>query len=365
MSVPPAPERILLTQLRRIGDVLMTTPAVRQVREAFPGAHLTFLTEAPSDQIYRNSPRVDEVLVARRKGGLVARLSLIAQLRARRFDAAVDFFSNPGSAQLVRFSGAPLRIGFAFRGRRWAYTHAVAPPAGLTYAGADKLLLLEPLGIAPRPAQGLGAGLGAALLPELFLADAERRFARETLAALGVAEGDLLVALSPASRQPYKVWPARHFARLADGLIDRHGAKVLMISGPGEEPFVEAVRQAMARSALPSLAPPSLLEMAALLERCALFVGNDGGPRHFAIAVGTPTVAVFGRPFPEHWTPPGMTAHRTASYDPGCKSACTYPRCSHLNCINLVPYEPVEAHAEALLAEVRKDGRAARRGPAA
>jgi len=357
MSPPPLPRRILLTQLRRIGDVLMTTAAVRQVREAFPQAHVAFLTEAPSDQIYRHSPRVDEVLVARRDGGLAARLRLMAQLRARRFDAVVDFFSNPGSAQLTRISGAPLRIGYAFRGRRWAYTHPVAPPAGLTYAAADKLLLLEPLGIVPR--------LGPAALPELFLADSERRFARETLAALGVAEGDLLVALCPASRQPYKVWPARHFARLADSLIERHGAKVLMISGPGEEPYVEAVRLAMVRRALPSLAPPSLLEMAALLERCHLFVGNDGGPRHFAVAVGTPTVAVFGRPFPEHWTPPGMTEHRTASYDPGCKNACTYPRCSHLNCINLVPYAPVEAHAEALLAEVLKDGRPARRGPAA
>ncbi len=361
MSQPAAPQRILLTQLRRIGDVLMTTPAVRQVREAFPQAHLTFLTEAPSDQIYRHSPRVDEVLAVRPHGGLVARLGLMARLRARRFDAVVDFFSNPGSAQLTRISGAPLRIGYAFRGRRWAYTHPVAPPTGLTYAAADKLLLLEPLGIAPRPTQGPGA----ALLPELFLAEQERRFARETLAALGVADGDLLVALCPTSRQPYKVWPARHFARLADGLIERHGAKVLMISGPGEEPFVDAVRRAMARRALPSIAPPSLLEMAALLERCRLFVGNDGGPRHFAVAVGTPTVAVFGRPFPEHWTPPGMTEHRTASYDPGCKNACTYPRCSHLNCINLVRYEPVEAHAEALLAEVPRHGRPARRGPAA
>ncbi len=346
------PKRILLTQMRRIGDVLMTTPAVRQVREAFPDAHLTFLTEAPSDEIYRHNPRVDEVLVAVRHGGLAARVRLMAKLRRLRFDAVVDFFSNPGSAQLAWITGAPVRIGFSFRGRRWAYTHPIPPPEGLTYAAADKLLLLEPLGIA--------AQHGRALLPELFLTEPPRALAGATLARLGVGPEELLVALCPVSRQPYKVWPARHFARLADILIERYQARILMISGPGEEHFVDAVRAAMVHYALPSHPLTSLLELAALLERCHLFVGNDGGPRHFAIAVGTPTVAVFGRPFPEHWTPPGMTEHRTASYDPGCKSHCTYPWCSHLNCINQVPYEPVQAHAEALLAEVLKSGRPVR-----
>src|SRR5277367_3571379 len=91
-----APKRILLTQLRRIGDVLMTTPAVRQVRAAFPNAHLTFLTEAPSDEIYRHSPRVNEVIVAKHGGGLAAKLKLMCALRERKFDAVVDFFSNPG-----------------------------------------------------------------------------------------------------------------------------------------------------------------------------------------------------------------------------------------------------------------------------
>jgi heptosyltransferase III len=351
------PQRILLTQLRRIGDTLMTTPAVRQVRLAFPDAHITFLTEPPSDQIYRHSPHVDEVLTVPAHAGLCARLSTMLKLRRRRFDLVVDFFSNPSSAQYTWATGAPRRLGFGFRGRRWAYTETVPPPEGLSYAAADKIALLAPLGI---PTQQ-----GAALVPQLFLAAEDRRYAEATLAGLGVGADDLLIALCPVSRQPYKVWPAKHFAHLADILIERYQAKVLMVFGPGEEHFVDAVRLEMVHNALPSIPPPGLMEMAALLERCHLFVGNDGGPRHFAIAVGTPTVAVFGRPFPESWTPPGMHEHLTASYDPGCKNACTYPRCSHLNCINLVPYEVVQTHTETLLDEVLKDGRPARRGPAA
>ncbi|MFI5400807.1 MAG: glycosyltransferase family 9 protein [SAR324 cluster bacterium] len=360
-----SPRRILLTQLRRIGDVLMTTAAVRQVSRAYPDARISYLTEPPSDQIFRHNPHVNEVLAVQSRAG--SRMMALATLRTRRFDLAVDFFSNPTSALLVRVSGAPMRIGFGFPGRSWAYTHTIAPPRGLTYAAADKMSLLAPLGV---PEQH-----GADLLPEVFLAPEHRRYAETALAGLGVQVQDLLVALCPASRQPYKIWPARHFARLADWMIERHRARVLMISGPGEEGLVDAVRLEMRQRALPDLPASSLLEMAALLQRCHLFVGNDGGARHFAIAVGTPTVAVFGRPFPESWTPPGMAWHRTASYDPGCKNACTYPRCSHLNCINLVPYDEVQAHTEALLADVLKDGvlkdgvlkdgRPARRGPVA
>src|SRR5579863_6831283 len=124
------PQRILLTQLRRIGDTLMTTPAVRQVRLAFPDAHIAFLTEPPSDQIYRHSPHVDEVLTVPAHAGLCARLSTMLKLRRRRFDLVVDFFSNPSSAQYTWATGAPRRLGFGFRGRRWAYTETVPPPEG-------------------------------------------------------------------------------------------------------------------------------------------------------------------------------------------------------------------------------------------
>ena len=334
--------RILLTQLRRIGDVLMTTPSVRAVRKAFPGARIVFLTESPAQELFRYNSRVDEVWTFPLHGSWRARLALLRRLRAERFDLALDFFSNPASAILTRLSGARRRVGFAFRGRALAYSDAVPLPAGRQYAALDKAALLAPLGLALDSP-----------LPELPFGEPERAYAAQQLHALGVREGAPLVALCPVSRQPYKVWPAERYAALADRLIERHGARILFIWGPGEEHFVRAVRAAMAGRALPDYPVPQLLQLAALLERCTLFVGNDGGPRHFAIAVGTPTVGIFGRPYPENWTPPGARLHRTLAHDPGCKSACTFPACSHLNCINGIAYEAVRDTTEALLAEIR------------
>ncbi|MBI4081661.1 MAG: glycosyltransferase family 9 protein [Candidatus Lambdaproteobacteria bacterium] len=336
---PPMPANILLIQLRRIGDVLMTTPAVAALRQAYPAAHLAYLTERPSDEVFRHSPHLDEVILYPPRPSLGQHLAMLARMRRRRFDLVVDFFGNPRSAQLAWASGAPRRIGFRFRWRRWAYTDAVIPPAGLHYAAAHKAALLAPLGVAV-----------GSLRPQVYVGEEERAYARRQLAELGVAEGDFLVALCPVSRQPYKVWPAQNFARLADALIERRGAKVLCFWGPGEYHFIQAVRAHMRHETLGDYPVPTLQQMTALLERARLYVGNDNGPRHFAIAVGTPSVAVFGRPFPQSWTPPGEPLHRTLEYDPGCKAACTYPRCDHLACINQVPLEAVLRETLALVA---------------
>jgi len=103
--------------------------------------------------------------------------------------------------------------------------------------------------------------------------------------------------------------------------------------------------------------------MGALFERAQLYVGNDGGPRHFAVAVGTPSLTVFGKELAEIWTPPQQTRHRTVEHDPGCKRSCHYPRCGQ-ECINDLAYAPVEQALESYLEELLRHGRPDRHGSA-
>ena len=331
------PRRILLTQLRRIGDVVLTTPVLRALRKAYPQAHLAYLTEAPADEALRGNPHVDQVHVLPRGKGLRAELAVWWRLRRERFDLVVDCFGSSRSALLTRFTGAPRRIGFNFRGRRVFYTDAVAMPPGRRYAAEHKALLLAPLGLSLDT-----------LTPEVFPDAAACAAADARLAALGVGPDDLLVGLCPVSRQPYKVWPAERFAAVADHLVGQHGARVLFFRGPGEEGFVAQVRSHMRHAALPDYPVPGLMEMAALLARCHLLVGNDNGPRHFAIAVGTPTVGIFGRTRGINWTPPDNPAHHALEFDPGCKSACTYPDCK-LECLEGTPVAAAVQAVDALL----------------
>ncbi|HKI99402.1 MAG TPA: glycosyltransferase family 9 protein [bacterium] len=346
------PERILLTQLRRIGDVMMTTPAVAAVRAAFPKAEITYLTESPSDHIFRHSPHVDNVMVLPKFHTIAGQLGFTAGLRRRHFDVVVDFFGNPRSAILTAATGARKRIGFDFRARRYAYNERVTLSGRLRYSADHKAALVERLGVKVTD-----------LTPQVFLSAAERDLVAQRLTELGVGPDDLFVVVCPVSRRSYKTWPAERFAHLADALIERYAAKVLLYYGPGEEDVTNAVRLHMQHNALPDFPINDLLVMAALFERAHLVVGNDGGPRHFAIAVGTPTLTVFGKDFPALWTPPDQTLHRAVEYDPGCKSDCHHPDCGE-ECIKDLDYRSVEAALESYLEELLRDGRPHRRGSA-
>ena len=110
--------KILLIQLRRLGDVLMTTPAIRQLHQALPDAEITFLTEAPSEQLLQYNPHLSEVWLLPKKMTWGESFNFLKQLRQMRFDCVLDFFGNPRSAFISRLSGAPTTV---------SYTHLTLP----------------------------------------------------------------------------------------------------------------------------------------------------------------------------------------------------------------------------------------------
>ena len=104
----------------------------------------------------------------------------------------------------------------------------------------------------------------------------------------------------------------------------------------------------MTKPSLPDYAIPTLSETLAILNKVDLHLGNDNGPRHFAVACGTPTLTVFGRPWAVNWTPPRQSLHRALEYDPGCKNKCIYPKCD-LECLHGVTVEAVRNELEDMI----------------
>lgn len=331
--------KILLIQLRRIGDVLMTTPAVRALRNCYPSAQLEFLTEAPSDQIFEYQKKINEVIVFPRKGGVLSKIKILILLRRKRYDIIVDFFGNPTSAMISLLTGAPRRIGFDFRGRRWAYTERVLLSSEKSpYSVAHKLSLIEPLQCKTESFD-----------LEFDVSEREVFKVRDILFNYSLA-GSIFMTLSPVSRQPYKVWPAKNFAEIADRVIQEFQIKIVIFHGPNEEAYAESVQSQMEQKAV-IIPLNSLLLTRALLGEAVLHLGNDNGPRHFAIAAQTPTVAVFGQGWADNWTPPNSKIHRTIEWDPGCKNACVYPKCK-MECIKQVPVDQVWGVLKSLLHKV-------------
>ena len=320
--------KILLIQLRRIGDVMMCTPAVRSVRKAYPDAVIHFLTESPSDQVLQYNPFINKIIKLQKDSPFADKLKLISQLRKEKYDLVIDFHNNPSSGWFTFLSGAKKRVGKYHKLRKILYTHPVKT-GKYFYTAYSKLSLLEETGIKPLFTK-----------IDFFISNKERYFAKNFLKNLGIKENEKIITVSPVSRQPYKVWPAENFANICDYLIEKHGVKILFIYGPGEEHFIEDVKSMMNNDTLPLYPPFSLAETRAVFEKAVMHIGNDNGPMHIAISSGIPTVAIFGKPMAARWTPPDSYINTGIEYDPGCKKNCTYPECG-LECLKLITTERV------------------------
>jgi len=331
-GAPPRPiRRILLLQPRWMGDVLLCTPAIREARRAFPSARIDFVTEGAGAEVLRRNPHLDEVIVAR--PGIGARLRLAGEVWRKGYDAVVDFRSTGSTTQFAIASGAPLRVGVRGRGpRNYAYHRLVEPIRRTQYAARHKLEMLAPLGV---PVERV-----ADLSLDLSVGEAARERAARVWREQGL-DGERVVALTPVSREGYKQWRVERWARVADELAGL-GARVLLTAGPAEGEQVRRVADAMRTSPVWRYGATSLEVLAALLERCALWVGNDGGAKHVAAAAGIPTVAVMRWTIGPVWNDPdALVPHHFLERPPpqGCDLRC--PRCPHRGCLDAVQIDDV------------------------
>jgi ADP-heptose:LPS heptosyltransferase len=276
-----APRRILVIQLRALGDVLLCTPALRQLRRAFPDARIDFLTTGVGRLVLDGNPRVDTVRLYRAGWGEGWRR--FREIRAAGYGAVVDFNGINRSAIVTRLSGAPVRVGLHARGTRTlAYTRSAGKEKGGAYSAWRKVNALRTLGI---PVDDLDLDL------ELFPGAEDHAWAEEEWRRLGLPRDTPVVAISGVSKIERKRWPAERWARVADAVADG-GFAVLLTHGPGEEAQVERIVEAARHPLFRGHRPTTVRQLGALYARCRLWIGNDGGPRHIAVAMGIPTLAV-------------------------------------------------------------------------
>lgn len=283
------PDRILVIKLRATGDVVLATPVIENLKRRFPRARLSFLTEEASADILRWNPFLDELIVlpVRRweragfRGSWREQARFYRNLRRKRFDLAIDLFGNPRSAVLTWLTGAPDRVGYAFRGRRHAYNTVVTSSDQTRHEVLFHLEALEAMDVP------VAADRPSVAVPGTVEGKADRWLRENAARARGV------VGLNPGGGWAVKRWPPEYFGRLADALIDEYGVDVLILWGPGEEGLAGQVAGAMNNR--PLLLPAvTLAELGAFLKRCRLLVSNDSGPMHMAAALNVPTVGIFG-----------------------------------------------------------------------
>ncbi|MFI5350503.1 MAG: glycosyltransferase family 9 protein [Elusimicrobiota bacterium] len=324
---PESPNKILVVQLRRLGDVILTTPALSALKKRYPAATLDFLVEEPGAEAVAGHPAIDEILVYDAKGPLDA-LAWALKIRARRYDWVIDFLANPRTALLTALSGAKVKAGPAHVRRSWAYNHKMIQSPNACYAALEKVRWLSGLSVAPDDAPAL---------PQLFLAKRPQSI-------------DNVVGLVPPSRQVTRRWPAASYARLGRLLRDKHGCRIKVFWGPGEKELADEVARGIGAGAEAIAETRTIAELARELASCRVVVSNCAGPKHVAVALGVPTVTIHGSSDPASWTPLHPD-HRFVRLEEleciGCRSnTCPY----QLECLRQLPVERVLPVVEELLA---------------
>ena len=290
--------RILIVRLSSIGDVLMATPVARALRNRYPDSFMVWIAEDPGREWLLGNPYLDQVLrwpSAREwrtvwRTGRVYRLlrtwqERVRELRAYRFDVALDLHGLLKSALICWWSQAPRRIGptEAKEGSGWLMTEQSLFNRDITRTTASYSTLLAPLDVRTYDFE-----------MTLVLTEEERRFARSYLNRFGVREGDPLAVFCPATTRPQKHWIEEYWAPLANALWQEWGMRSLVLGGPADVPLAQRLQAQAGPSLLSAAGQTTLRQAAALIQQAHLCVGVDTGLMHAAIAVKTPTVALFG-----------------------------------------------------------------------
>lgn len=330
------PRRVLVKEVNWLGDVVMSLPALRAVRRAYPEARLSVLIKSELASFFDGAAWVDEVIPYRlRPGidGLRDRAAIVGDLRRRHFDVALLFPDSFDAALWAAAARIPVRAGYARDARRFLLTHAVArtPETLQGHQVHYRLHMLEEsLGIA-----------GDAREFEPDIDEGARETMRAWLAQRRRHDGRLIALAPGAAYGPAKEWPASHWAQLIDLLDERQGAECVLVGSPAERGKCDEVAAASRAGAVVAAGETSIGELIALLSACDGFAGNDSGSMHVAGALGIPTVGIFGSTSPARTSPLGertTVLYKRIECSPCLERTCRF---GHYDCLRRIEVEEV------------------------
>lgn len=299
------PRNLLVIDFGQLGDVVMSLPALRAIREKFSHARITVAAGTPSSQIIELSGYADEIIavdrVALRDGFIPASIlrifNVVKDVRRRQFDFVIDLHSFSETNLMGFLSGAPKRLFARRPGRSLDFLGSFNPKPPVDRNDPSQHLVdryldvLKPLGIAD-----------VVRIPNMTARARDNRAIDALLKKAKAESGSPLVGLFPGAGHPGRAWPVEKWAELADFLIRNDGVRPVVFIGPEERVAAQEMRQQFPAPAI-FLEKLSIGELAAAQARLAVFVSNDTGPVHIAAAVGAPIVVLIGRPTPHAYIP--------------------------------------------------------------
>ncbi|MDD5282079.1 MAG: lipopolysaccharide heptosyltransferase II [Candidatus Omnitrophica bacterium] len=337
--------RILIVRTDRIGDVLLSTPVIKALRQKYPQAYISMMVAPYARDIVEANPYLDETIIYDKEikhRSWIRSLRFAGRLKKKRFDLAIILHPTNRMHLIIFLAGIPCRLGY---NRKFGFLNNLKKPhkkqEGLRHEAEYNLDLLSDLGIS-----GNARDLFMPIKPE------SEQWVSDLFAGNGIEEADKLLAINPGASCPSKIWPINRFAQVAEILAKRHNFKILIVAGARDIPLANMVAQKLGDKALNLSGKTSLSHLASILKRCSLFISNDSGPVHIASSLGIPVISIFGRNqpglSPRRWGPLGKR-DKYLHKDVGCIQCLAHNCEKEFACLKAISIEDVLSVAESIL----------------
>lgn len=279
-------EKILVVQTSFLGDVVLTTPLLSEIKRRLPEAELAILCTPQAKSLLEGNPDLDEIIVDDKKGGGRGWRGFwrkAKELRSRSFTMALSPHKSFRTALLLFLAGIPCRIGFR-QSAGWFFYHRRVDRDPARHDVERNLSILKALGISPEECR---KDLRVEAAPR------SRENVEQIFHSLGVERNGLIFGLNPGSVWATKRWSAQGYAELMGRLKQRYGGKFLLFGSPEDGEIIAGIQQLSGNLGVNLAGKIGLKELPCALEWCNVFITNDSGPMHVAVARGVPVVAVF------------------------------------------------------------------------
>ena len=324
-------QNILVVRTDRIGDVILTLPAIEALKQNFPDARVAMLLNSYTADLIEG---IADVLFYNRDTTPKPFFEMLAELSHERFDAVVVAYPRFRIALLLWLAGIPLRVGTGYRWYSFLFNKKIFEHRKTVekHEAEYNLSLLK----------GLGCSVSSNLEVKIVISEKERKKASDIRESLGILDSDRLVLLHPGSGGSARDWKPENFALLAAEL-KKLGFCVVITGGKTETHLVQSVAGHAGRGVKPFVSNLSLKEFAAFIKTAKLFVANSTGPLHIAVAVQTPVIGFFAPVHimsPKRWGP--LTDKKVIFVpDPVQCPRCKGGECRGNDCMEQITVEQV------------------------
>jgi lipopolysaccharide heptosyltransferase II len=345
-NIPPygaEVKRILAIRIDRIGDIMVSLPALKALKGMFPGAKISLLVAEGKAELLKDMPWVDEVMIFK---GL---RQTIERLKVKKFDLAIDLLMDYPlkTAYIAHASKARFTMGFDIEGRGCFFNIKLKP------SSLKQHMSRHIFGLARLASQGF---LGKDIAQEADYCDIapseDRKERMRRMFKVKEAGGnDLLIGIHPGAHYPTQRWPLSRFAQLAEEIIDKYQAKVVILGSIEESAVVKKVFDASRQRSIQA-AGLGLDELVAMISMLDLLICNNSGPLHIACSLGIPTVSTMGPTDPALWAPAGHK-HIIVRKQLPC-SPCGRSVCGLHDCMQIITVRDMMAAVDAQMERLIK-----------